>query len=642
MSTHPSLRRFSKPRRAGDQTSGGRGKLLKTNSDLTRVELLIRETLQNSWDARREDTRPTYGVRIRESDAALKYLLLNNVFTDLPESLEALRRNLTAAGSHVLEIFDRGTTGLDGPIRASVEPGPGESNNFNSFVFDIGTTKSTPGSGGTYGFGKTAAFEVSGAHAVVYWSVCMGADGYPEHRLIASVLHDPYAEEGARFTGAHWWGDPDDADVVPLTGPRANELGQALFQTPFEAGDLGTSILIIDPVITVDSGQTDEASRRVAVRNSDLADRLTEQIERAVGIHAWPKVTPDSNGGAPMSVQVFRQDRDRELGLQIRERYSRFGDALMQVRDAQAPPATARQTPRPSHIVREETFPIQLRPSRSQKQGNSEFFGGRADNVAGHVHLSLSLADSVPRSGLISPSNMLCLMRSKAELVVYYDEILPFDEPGLSWHAVFKPTPECDKHFASSEPSTHDAWTPNAAENEVATYVVSKSLAQIRRKARNFLEETRAINAKEERSVRRVATALRSFVPLGLEAPEQDEVGAGTAPKSKSGGSRRQPKVRAEVTESLPDVDGLGHTLSVLVSAPGDTEVQVRAILFARTPDGRMELFDDEARVSWNLGAESVSTASELSVPSNSSIELHVRTRTAVALEIVLETLEQA
>lgn len=233
-------------------------------------------------------------------------------------------------------------------------------------------------------------------------------------------------------------------------------------------------------------------------------------------------------------------------------------------------------------------------------------------------------------------------MRSQAELVVYYDEILPFDEPGLSWHAVFKPTPECDKHFASTEPSTHDAWTPNAAENEVATYVVSKSLAQIRRKARNFLEETRAINAKEERSVRRVATALRSFVPLGLEASEQDEVRAGTAPKSKSGAARRQPQVRAEVTESLPDVDGLGHTLSVLVSAPGDTKVQVRAVLFARTPDGRMELFEDEARLSWNLGAESVSTASELSVPSNSSVELHVRTRTVVALEVVLETLEQA
>ncbi|PPF75633.1 hypothetical protein [Pseudoclavibacter sp. Z016] len=642
MITHPSLRRFSKPRRAGDQTSGGRGKLLKTNSDLTRVELLIRETLQNSWDARRDDLRPTYGVRVRESDAKLKYLLLNNVFTDLPESLEGLRRNLTAAGSHVLEIFDRGTTGLDGPIRASVESAPGEPNNFNSFVFDIGTTKSTPGSGGTYGFGKTAAFEVSGAHAVVYWSVCIGADGDPEHRLIASVLHDPYAEGGARYTGAHWWGDPDDADVIPLTGSRADELGQALFQTPFDAGELGTSILIIDPVITVDSGQTDEASRRVAVRNSDLADRLTAQIERAVGIHAWPKVTPDSNGQAPMSVQVFSQDRDRELGLQIRERYSRFGDALMQVRDAQAPLATTTQTPRPSHIVREETFAIQLRPSRSQKQDDSEFFGGRADNVAGHVHLSLSLADPVPRSGLISPSNTLCLMRSQAELVVYYDEILPFDEPGLSWHAVFKPTPECDKHFASSEPSTHDAWTPNAAENEVATYVVSKSLAQIRRKARNFLEETRAINAKEERSVRRVATALRSFVPLGPESSEQDKVGAVTTPRSKSGAARRQPKVRAEVTASLPDIDGLGHTLSVLVSALENTNVQVRATLFARTPDGRMELLEDEARLSWNLGAESVSTAFEHSVPSNSSIELHVRTRTAVALEVVLDTLEQA
>lgn len=634
------LKRFSKRRGAGDQTSGGRGKLLKTTSDLTRIELLIRETLQNSWDARQVGVRPTYGVRVREADSRTRRILLDDVFTNLPESLGVLQLSLLSQGTHLLEIFDRGTSGLDGPVRAVEEARPGESNNFNSFVFDIGTTKTKPGSGGTYGFGKTAAFEVSQAHAVVYWSVCVGDDGAPEHRLIASVLHDPYAERGARFTGAHWWGDPSNEDIVPLRGPEAEELGRALFDTPFIGGEFGTSILIIDPVITVDVGGQDEAGARVPVRSPDLADELTTQIERAVAMHAWPKAIPDGSGHAPMSVQLFHQDQDQDVGRQIQECYSRLGDSLTRVRIAQDPSAEDIEASRPPHIIREETFAIQLRPSRSQKQSNVEFFGDRKDNIAGHLHLALSLADPQTRRGLSSPKNTLCLMRSQAELVVFYDEVIPFEESGVGWHAVFKPTPECDKHFASSEPSTHDAWTPNAAESEVSTYVVSKTLQQLKRKARNFLEETRALNATEVRSVRRVATALRSFVPLGPDEAAEEAPGAHPMRRSSGAKGRRPARARAEVEDSWPDADGHGHTLSVRVHDSTGDSVPVRASLFAKTADGRMELLEDEAQVSWNLGGQSLSTSAEIEISAGASVDLHVRTRAAIALEVVIDVVE--
>ena len=45
--TLSTLGRYSKPRGAGDQTSGGRGKLLRPTSDLSRVGIVVRETLQN-------------------------------------------------------------------------------------------------------------------------------------------------------------------------------------------------------------------------------------------------------------------------------------------------------------------------------------------------------------------------------------------------------------------------------------------------------------------------------------------------------------------------------------------------------------------------------------------------------------------
>ena len=75
---------------------------------------------------------------------------------------------------------------------------------------------------------------------------------------------------------------------------------------------------------------------------------------------------------------------------------------------------------------------------------------------------------------------------------------------------------ECDRHFSASEPSTHDSWTPRAAEEEVSTYVVSRALHQVRSKTRAFLTEGKTVGRSGERSVRKVAMALRSFVPTVL------------------------------------------------------------------------------------------------------------------------------
>lgn len=227
------LKRYSKRRTAGDQTSGGRGKLLRPSTDLSRIELVVRETLQNSWDAADDDWYPAYGVSVHEVSAQTKTVLKDMIFTELPESLSLLADSLNATGLHAIEIYDRGTTGLDGPYRASDVAELGEPNNFNSFVFDIGTTKDSSSSGGTFGFGKTATFEISRAHSVVYWTRCRTKTGSLEHRLIAASLHEPYAEDGARYTGAHWWGDPEDSEIVPLRGGCRRKSWRSHFRHPF-------------------------------------------------------------------------------------------------------------------------------------------------------------------------------------------------------------------------------------------------------------------------------------------------------------------------------------------------------------------------------------------------------------------------
>src|SRR5699024_12355299 len=97
---------------------------------------------------------------------------------------------------------------------------------------------------------------------------------------VACMLREPYGQDGARYTGAHWWGDPDDAEIVPLRGSAAQELGEALFKTSFGEAETGTSILVIDPEMTdAKESYIETVDERRPVRSD--ADARSE--ERRVG-----------------------------------------------------------------------------------------------------------------------------------------------------------------------------------------------------------------------------------------------------------------------------------------------------------------------------------------------------------------------
>lgn len=638
--TLSSLKRYSKPRGAGDQTSGGRGKLLRATSALSRLELLVRETLQNSWDARDEEWTPAYGVRVYRMDPAVKQILRGHVFTDLPDSLADLSDCLHASDVHAIEIFDRGTVGLNGPFRASEVARDGEENNFNSFVFDIGTTKASGQSGGTFGFGKTASFEISNAHSVVYWSRCRTSDGGVEHRLIACSLHNPYEEGNARFTGAHWWGDQDDDDIVPIRGEEAATLGEQIFRTHFgdtEDSDpeTGTSILILDPVITI--GVADGLAERVPVRTDEQSEALLQQISDALAHSAWPKVVPSGEETQPMIVQLYENWTERPVVDSILAQYGHFASALNSVRNEQGQLEEGYSTTLPLGTVRSQCFPIVLRPRGAMVSLRSELFGGRQDDTVGHLFLIESAATSA-EVGRGTPRDVLCTMRSEAELVVNYDPVLEAEGGPLQWHGVFKPTPECDRHFAASEPPTHDRWTPDAAENEASRYVVRRTLEQIRTKTKKFLSENRISAPAQEQSVRKVALGLRSFVPLGL--PQEDGA-VRNSPRRRarrSSGPKKGNKTEATILNSKPLPGGAGQVLDVFPTSRNGESVLLRAEVFAITSDGRLALDDEELTVSWCSGGKLREIGKDCTAQSGVEIELRLETRTPAALEIDLKT----
>jgi len=649
------LKRFSKPRGAGDQTSGGRGKLLRPTSDLSRVGIVVRETLQNSWDARDKDWDPAYGVRVYKVNEGARKVLREQIFTDLPSSLGDLGTSLNNPNLHAIEIYDRGTTGLNGPYRATEVAEKGKPNNFNSFVFDIGTTKASESSGGTFGFGKTATFEVSHVHSVVYWTRCLNDSGQFEHRLIAASLHEPYAENKQRFTGAHWWGNlvpsisnPALDDIVPIVGEEAQRLGELLFHVPFgdegEFHETGTSILILEPVISVgdvgySGAEVDQAPLvQVAVETDDHVSELLRQISEALSLNSWPKTIPLDNENAPMLIELYRNEDELGVADRIRQESEIYANALIHVRTKQGQQSFEDERDVPSGILDQRTIEITLRPPKKPGISHSDYFGTRRDRIVGHLHLSLRLKtpESTPQS---HRQNALCLMRSEAELVVYYDEFAEFTDENIEWHGVFKPTPECDKHFSASEPPTHDSWTPRSGtDNEISAYVVSRALNNIRQKTREFLSAHQTQQKESTRSVREVANGLREFVPFGkLDAPEggtSASTGRGPRPK------KSRPDVGVEVLGREATNDRLGQQLQVQASSKSGNSVLVKADIFALTAEGRMKLTDEEAEVVWLKDGIRVAQGNSYTVPNHGVVDIAFRTHVVAALEVDLQTEE--
>lgn len=641
--TFPVLQRYSKPRRAGDQTSGGRGKLLRPTSALSRIELLVRETLQNSWDAKDPEWTPAYGVRIYEMEPDVQRVLHDSVFTDLPDSLSKLDESLRVPGVRAIEIYDRGTDGLNGPYRASE---PGNPNNFTSFVFDIGTTKSSESSGGTYGFGKTAAFEVSNAHSVVYWSRCRGTGGAIEHRLIASTLDDTYEQDGARYTGAHWWGALEERDdIVPLRGEPARQLGEAIFRTHFgdtEDGDpeTGTSILVIDPVISYSLDGHEETREIIPVRSKSHEAALLLQLADALAHSAWPKVVPLGEDNERMLVGLYDNRVPRNVQTDILEKYAPYASALTQIRREQGELDDGFTFPDPPGIVRQSALAITLRRPRNGTASISSLFGTQASVTIGHLHLVESVGPAgTPRT---APANALCLMRHEAELVVRYDRVVHEEENLLQWHGVFKPTREFDRHFREAEPPTHDRWTPDSAQSEASRYVVKKALEHLRNKTRAFLSETRSQDDPgQQRSVRNVALSLRGFVPLG--SVEHVQEAASPRHRARTARARStEPKSIVKILRAQPLSGASGQDLELLVESRDGGKAMITTSIYALTADGKLPLTTDEALVEWLSDGVAFATGNKCLAESGQKLQMLIRTPTAVALEVGFESVNIA
>jgi hypothetical protein len=482
------------------------------------LELLVREAIQNSWDARRPDS-PEIRVDLSlvNLDPKRRRALAEEVLTDPPPKLP-LGEVLEAERLQILTVADRGTVGLGGDIRSDAIEEEADSD-FVDFIRDIGQPPDRHLGAGSFGYGKGAFYLLSRASTVIVHTRCETGTGL-ETRFIACGLGEHFSGgDGVRRTGRHWWGTiAPDGIVDPLTGEAAEVLAAAIGLPKFEDGETGTTVGIVAPRFELTDDDPDaDAPDRPEVDRSAL-----EFAARAIAWNFWPKMIPVGEARPQMRfsisidgdpVAVPDPDVDSQLKL--------FASAYRVLRGVEGAEAG---------LGGEVTEAFCQRPRR------------RVGSVAirrGQV--------PPPTTDAVGPIgdrlHHIALMRS-INLVVSYVAGPPLPSDQVGYAGVFECDEDLDLAFRRSEPPTHDRWEPRFLEHPDRRFV-SVALRRVREIAERFAVPAVAPSAEaSDLAIGEFSSQLAGLIPalpgpgasIGVRGRGNTGVGGGGGGAGGSGG----------------------------------------------------------------------------------------------------------
>lgn len=485
-----SMERYSEPYNA----TGGLAAIGVLNQlgrpDTEPLEVLVREAVQNCWDAKRPDSariRVTIG-RSTLDHAGVSFLR-NNVLVNPPPGLglgEEMRE-----GMHTLYFADFGTHGLAGPTRADR---PGEPRDFVDFVRNIGQPPDKDFGGGSFGYGKAAFYIASAARTVIIDSLCRTDGGQLERRLLGCALGQTFDIGGVPFTGRHWWGRMENGVPEPVTGRYAEDIAATLGLPPRNsADDLGTTVLIIAPSITIEAG--------------DGSDATLDFIAEAIAWNFWPRMI-DTAGGAQSTMTFSISDNGKKVRIPTPRTHPQlrgFVEAMDRLR--QEPDSSLTDEFMIDSEVRS------LRPAR--KLGRLVI---KKDPVA-----PADLPDRpVPLGARRTRASVhhIALMRAPELVVTYLEGPIPL-AARMGYAGVFKSALDMDEAFKAAEPPTHDDWVARSVVDRHARSFVNIGLERIQaqcRLAAGYNASVRHLSDADAIPLGEFADALAALMP-GQEGP---------------------------------------------------------------------------------------------------------------------------
>lgn len=553
---------------------------------LSRIAVLVREAVQNCWDARSGADPVDVAFDLREVGPEERIVWADRVFSQEPGMLD-IRSRLSDGQRpwRLLVLSDRGTTGLGGPTRADRLPLEGEHTDFVDFLRNLGSAPDKEFGGGTFGFGKAALYAVSASSTILVYTRCWHR-GALQSRLLAAGLGEGYRDVDShgthvRFTGRHWWGRLEGGIAEPVLDKAADELASVLGLPGFEPAETGTTIAIVD----FEPGNgLDEDDTRGEADDGPTLHEIGRRIAAALLWNFWPKMVPDEGADAPMRFSV------------------RVGGEPIHVPGPMDHPST-------------RAMASALRLARSARDGRPEAVHDSVFLITRHRapvgwlavgHLGMSELSDAHRgraplgapSGVIS--NHVALMRN-AELVVRYEEGPPLDSDLIGYAGVFVAahSKEVDEAFAQSEPPTHDDWIIDNVGDKKAKSIVRVALRRVREELGRFAKPKKVdvqtvgpqVSLGEFASKlgsvfmglpgpgaeipRSATTQRRRGGPKLIEAPDAEQgaldyeamEGTGAAEEQVDGAAEQGAK-REPILAGRPTVRALGAELSLVDDEP--------------------------------------------------------------------------
>lgn len=287
----------------GKMVNGGHNALRALPENVSLLDLLVRESIQNSLDAGKDNQ-----VNVNFVIGSFNPECFNSNFEGIKDKLNEL---YIGDSFQFLAIKDWGTYGLTGPTRTQ-DIKTEDKGNFYKLIYSFGENQTKEAAGGSRGVGKTI-FSRIGMGLVIYYSRIKVGDGDSdiyESRLIACLIESEKSQNkllSSSQTGIAWWGkqEGESSEVVPLT----DEVEIASFLKtfglkPYFEKETGTTIII--PYID------DQRLLSNAVREDVEDDKrrcywyntLNKYIKIAIQRWYYPRLINKHYNGKSLSVSI--------------------------------------------------------------------------------------------------------------------------------------------------------------------------------------------------------------------------------------------------------------------------------------------------------------------------------------------------
>ena len=483
------------------------------------LTVLVRETAQNSWDAKLDEVDSiTFSIEGRQLGNDVTQILRDTVFigTDWDKAIigesedddsetdetRNLFQSLNDPDLFGLYINDGGTKGLGGPPSANI-PDPENANDWVDFVLNVGRENSAVGAGGSYGFGKTITYIVSRCRTIIIYSRTR-VQGNLESRLIACGIGEGFVDSDKVHTGRHWWGKSGDGNrALPIINEQADTIATKIGMRKFGEKETGTTILILDP----------------RTRGRD-PEQLMNFIADAARWNLWPKID-DHGQGKAIDMRVTHEDEEINV--------TDFVDHAPLNLYVEAFRFLLEKTGRENIDELEQTN-LDARVARHEEtwSGAGREPTGEIASLVAALQEERRNTNSIPsQDPSVKPANPFINVNNEAitshhvallrgaELVVEYYEPLQSEPPGRTqeWAGVFRCYEKHDDAFRSSEPPTHDTWSPEILDNSDHKTIVKSTLRRIDEHGQSLFYSPSLQGSREDASAAEIANMLGSLFP---------------------------------------------------------------------------------------------------------------------------------